>query len=487
MHYQRHINPDSDDSLARLLRRVPHGSEVLELGPATGYCTRYLHEVLGCTVDAIEISLEMAEHARPWCRELIVGDLESIDLGEVLGYRQYQVILCADVLEHLRDPWTLSKSLAAHLAPGGRMLLSVPNIGYLGVLIDLLRGNFRYRSEGLLDRTHLRFFTYESINELLDQSGWHIWAAEQVTISLTDSEFRVRLESIQPALRDELLARPDAMCYQWVLEARRSLPVTPVDLPKPPSEDRFQVRLFWRSQYQGFVETNNFLVWGILGKEDQRLALIIPPDTDAIALRLTDRISFVQAREIFLFAEDASLLWSWNVEDGPLAIRDSDGIQPAGKNIWFATQTDSKLELDIPPSICNQACRLELLLDSPMSADFISAVQYWTNPDQLPATLSKQLERAKADIQELRRTIADLSCNENAISHQLRNRPDEISTLTSRLSMANAILGKNDTEWGKSARLIRFCKTIPGLSMGIDGLAAVRRQWLKWYGRENHS
>ena len=52
------------------------------------------------------------------------------------------------------------------------MLLSVPNVGYLGLLVDLLRGNFRYRDEGLLDRTHLRFFTLDSLRELLEQAGW---------------------------------------------------------------------------------------------------------------------------------------------------------------------------------------------------------------------------------------------------------------------------------------------------------------------------
>jgi hypothetical protein len=58
LHYQRHIEPEGEDSLARLLRLIPKGTSVLELGPATGYCSRYLHEALGCTVDAVELSAE---------------------------------------------------------------------------------------------------------------------------------------------------------------------------------------------------------------------------------------------------------------------------------------------------------------------------------------------------------------------------------------------------------------------------------------------
>ena len=441
LHYQRHIEPEGDDSLARLLRRIPKGASVLELGPATGYCSRYLREALDCTVDAVELSAEMAEHARPWCRRLVVGNVEELDLEQVLGDQAYEIILCADVIEHLRDPWSLARKLSQRLTPGGRLLLSVPNVGYLGLLVDLLRGNFRYRDEGLLDRTHLRFFTFDSLRELLEQTGWHVWAAEQVALSLTDSEFRVRLETLSPALRDELLARPDALCYQWVVEARRSPAPQPVALPGVPPEDRFQVRVFWREGEVDFDNTRNRLVWGALGRENQSVTLDIPGGQRSLALRLSDRIGFVRLRGIRLMAWGDIPLWDWVPGRGALPLAGRFDMEIAGDDgLWFVAGTSSRLELDLPAATVSIANRIELQLDSPISADFLAAKAFWSDPQGLPA----QLAACKARCE--------------------------------RLATVRAALGDDESAWPRYARIVRLAKRIPGILAVIDWLAAIRRR-----------
>ena len=389
MFYQRHLDPEGEDSLARLLRRIPKGTSVLELGPATGYCSRYLHEALGCTVDAVELSAEMAEQARPWCRRLVVGNVEELDLEQVLGGQAYEIILCADVIEHLHDPWSLVRKLSQRITPGGRLLLSVPNVGYLGLLVDLLRGNFRYRDEGLLDRTHLRFFTFDSLRELLEQAGWHVWAAEQVTLSLTDSEFRVRLETLSPALRDELLARSDALCYQWVVEARRSPAPQPVVLQRAPSEDCFQVRVFWRDEEGGFDYPQDRLVWAALGRENQTVALDIPAGQQALALRLSDRIGFVRLRGIRLMSDGNIPLWEWALGRETLPVARRIEVEAASDDgLWFVAGTESRLVLDLPAATVAITRRIELVIDAPLSADFLAAKAYWSDPQGLPAQLA---------------------------------------------------------------------------------------------------
>ena len=441
MQYQRHIEPEGEDSLARLLRLIPKGTSVLELGPATGYCSRYLRETLGCTVDAVELSGEMAEHARPWCRRLVVGNLEELDLEQALGGLAYEVILCADVLEHLRDPWSLVRKLARCVAPDGRLLLSVPNVGYLGLLVDLLRGNFRYRDEGLLDRTHLRFFTFDSLRELLEQTGWHVWAAEQVALSLTDSEFRVRLETLQPALRDELLARADALCYQWVVEARRSPAPQPVTLPTMASEDRFQVRLFWRQGDAEFKEMPNHLVWGALGREKQTVTLDIPVGQRALALRLSDRIGFVRLRGIRLLGAGNIPLWNWVPGREALPVAGRIEMEAAGNDgLWYVAGPASRLELDLPAAAVSIANRIELQVDSPLSADFLAAKAFWSDPQGLPAQLA----------------ACKLTCE--------------------RLATVRAALGEDESVWPRYARVVRLAKKIPGLLAVIDWLAAIRRR-----------
>lgn len=441
LHYQRHIDPGGDDSLARLLRRIPHGAIVLELGPATGYLSRYLREALGCTVDAVELSAEMAEHARPWCRRLVVGDVEELDLEQALDGQTYEIVLCADVLEHLRDPWSLARHLAERLASGGRLLLSVPNVAYLGLLVDLLRGNFRYRDEGLLDRTHLRFFTFDSLRELLEQAGWHVWAAEQVPLSLTDSEFRVRLEALSPALRDELLARPDALCYQWVVEARRSPSPQPVTLARSAPEDRFQVRVFWRGEEPDFADVRNRLVWGAVGRENQIVSLDIPAGQRALALRLSDRVGFLRLRSIRLVAEGGIPLWDWAPRQQSLPVRSRSEIEAAGDDgLWFVAGTSSRLELDLPADRVALARTVEVALDSPMSADFLAAKAYWSDPCGLPAQLA--------------------ACRASS----------------ERLAAVRAALGEDESAWPRYARIVRLAKRIPGLLTIVDGLAALRRR-----------
>lgn len=440
MFYHRNINVDSDDSLARLLRRISPGSKVLEIGPASGYCTRFLSETLGCAVDAVELSAAMAEHARPWCRRLLVGDIEQLDLAQELPGEIYDVILCADVIEHLRDPWSVLKRLAVLLAPEGKLLLSVPNIGYLGVLVDLLRGNFRYRDEGLLDRTHLRFFTIDSLQELLGDAGWSIWDAEQIPLSLTDSEFRVRIELLSPALRDELMARPDALCYQWVVEARPGQPGRPIELPARRSEDRFQVRVFWRTAEQSFDDSRNHLVWPALGREGQSIELRTPGQQSAIALRLSDRVGFIRLHRVSLKADDGEVLFNWTVGGKELPIASCHQIERADdRGLWFISGVTSLVELQAPLAAVARTMRVELVLDSPVSADFLSAKAFWTDPAGLPAQLKSC--RAKCD----------------------------------ELSIIGATLGSDASTWPSYARVVRLAKMIPGLIPLIDRLAAVRR------------
>ena len=157
--YHRTLDPNSQDSLARLARQIRPGSRVLDLGAGPGVLGRYLTEALDCAVDGVEYNPVAVAEAASWYRQLECADLESIALTERFAGQRYDFILCADILEHLRQPGALLAQLPDLLAPNGRVLLSVPNAAYAGLIAELLGGDFRYRPEGLLDETHLRFFT----------------------------------------------------------------------------------------------------------------------------------------------------------------------------------------------------------------------------------------------------------------------------------------------------------------------------------------
>lgn len=155
-----------------LLSQIPAGCDVLELGPASGYITKILAEQ-GCRVDAVEINAQDAAKAAPYCRRMIVGSVEeAANFNELPG--PYHVMLMADVLEHLRQPENVLRLLRPRLAPDGIALVSLPNIAFWKMRLQLLRGRFDYTDTGLLDRTHLRFFTLQTAVAMFRAAGFRV-------------------------------------------------------------------------------------------------------------------------------------------------------------------------------------------------------------------------------------------------------------------------------------------------------------------------
>lgn len=154
------------------LALIPSNVSVLELGPASGYMTRELAE-RGCTIDAIELDPADAARARPFCRTLVVGSAEDpSSYVELTG--PYRVVLMADVLEHLKSPERTLEHVRSRLSADGIAIVSLPNIAHWKVRLDLLRGDFHYKDSGVLDRTHLRFYTRETAEALFRAHGFDL-------------------------------------------------------------------------------------------------------------------------------------------------------------------------------------------------------------------------------------------------------------------------------------------------------------------------
>jgi 2-polyprenyl-3-methyl-5-hydroxy-6-metoxy-1,4-benzoquinol methylase len=158
-----------------MLERVPSGASVLDVGCWSGSVGSFLIEHRNATVDGVEPDARMASLARRHYRDVFVGPLEDF-LGQ--NQRRYDRVLFLDVLEHLPEPAEPLRRAKELLHPGGRALVSIPNVAHWSLRKELLLGRWRYEATGLLDRTHLRFFTLESAAELLTDAGWEItWAS----------------------------------------------------------------------------------------------------------------------------------------------------------------------------------------------------------------------------------------------------------------------------------------------------------------------
>jgi 2-polyprenyl-3-methyl-5-hydroxy-6-metoxy-1,4-benzoquinol methylase len=173
---------DPYSSHSQILRWVEQErpAEVLEVGTAAGYLTSEMAS-LGCKVTGIEQDVDMAALARRYCDQMVVGDIESLDLG---GLGRYDAIILGDILEHLRDPRAVLERLVTLLKPGGKVLISLPNVANIWVRLNLLFGRFNYSNVGILDESHLRFYTLKTARRLADESGLDVVSMSVTPIPL---------------------------------------------------------------------------------------------------------------------------------------------------------------------------------------------------------------------------------------------------------------------------------------------------------------
>jgi len=161
------FDPNPLSTHARVARLVGGNKTVLDIGCAGGYIGAQLAQA-GCTVDGIDLdSLEPGN--RKAYRKFWKADVEKLS---VKG--KYDVVILADILEHLREPGALLKKLGANLKAGGHLVVSIPNVANWKTRLHLLSGNWRYRETGILDRTHLKFYTRASARALLESNGYKI-------------------------------------------------------------------------------------------------------------------------------------------------------------------------------------------------------------------------------------------------------------------------------------------------------------------------
>lgn len=156
---------------AAVLACAPANARVLEGGVSSGYFARVLVSA-GLVVDGLELDPVAAERAREVCRKVWVGDLQTVTADDIDG--PYDVLLFGDTLEHIAEPVAVLQRLRSQLSDGGALVVSIPNFANWAVRLQVLAGRFRYTDRGILDRTHLRFYTEQSVRDLFRDAGFDI-------------------------------------------------------------------------------------------------------------------------------------------------------------------------------------------------------------------------------------------------------------------------------------------------------------------------
>lgn len=154
-----------------VLAHTQAGDCILEGGVSSGYLAAELAKA-GRRVDGVEIDPDAARRAEAVCERVIVGDLQELDMAELRD--RYDALLFGDTLEHLPDPGALLARLRSRLRPDGRLVVSIPNVANWSMRLGLAFGRWEYKDRGLLDRTHLRFFTKQTAVRLLEDAGYQV-------------------------------------------------------------------------------------------------------------------------------------------------------------------------------------------------------------------------------------------------------------------------------------------------------------------------
>jgi 2-polyprenyl-3-methyl-5-hydroxy-6-metoxy-1,4-benzoquinol methylase len=219
--YTLKADPHSSHSVILGWLAAGRGRRLLDVGAADGLLSRRL-TTQGWKVTAIEADPVLAEAGAAHCERLVVADL---DRGVPPLDADFDVVVCGDVLEHLADPARVLAGLVALLAPGGHVVVSVPNVAHLWIRLSLLAGRFDYADRGILDRTHLRFFTRRTLDALVAGAGLHVVrrAATPVPLHLAVSpRWHGRTLAAAHALSAAATRlAPRLLGYQFVVMARR--------------------------------------------------------------------------------------------------------------------------------------------------------------------------------------------------------------------------------------------------------------------------
>jgi 2-polyprenyl-3-methyl-5-hydroxy-6-metoxy-1,4-benzoquinol methylase len=217
-----------DGANTELLFMLPTDARtVVEIGCAEGnFAAAYRAINPSVRYLGVELFEEAAQKASSKMDTVITGNIEQSEvfskLEAELGNTKIDVLVFFDVLEHLIDPWSILAKFRQLMSPNGRCVVCIPNISHWTILAGLLHGEWEYGDSGLLDRTHLRFFTKKSMIELFQNTGWQIEAlSPRIAFPQETEQAMSVFSTLAPAFRlTPEQVKENLSVFQWVIRAQ---------------------------------------------------------------------------------------------------------------------------------------------------------------------------------------------------------------------------------------------------------------------------
>ena len=200
-----YLSLDPDDAGMKLAKLIAPNSRVLDVGCGTGVITDIIRRKKSASIIGIEPDAERVRRAVARGLDVHLGVLSPDFIRQ---HGPFDYIVFADVLEHLRNPAEIVAMARDGLKPGGSVVASIPNVAHWFVRTDLLRGRFDYQDCGIMDATHLRWFTRRTVRQFFERQSFQITALDcTVNINLPDYQRRYPWRKMSPAFRRKLVGK----------------------------------------------------------------------------------------------------------------------------------------------------------------------------------------------------------------------------------------------------------------------------------------
>jgi 2-polyprenyl-3-methyl-5-hydroxy-6-metoxy-1,4-benzoquinol methylase len=218
--YEYDVNVNGNTAPAHVVRMVGKNKRVLELGAGPGSITKILKEIGNCRVTGLERDTKAIPKLKNYCERVYEADLNDSSWStQLVGEADFDIIVAADVLEHVYDPLEVLKTMVDLAGETGQVVVSLPHASHSSVIACLLAEDFEYRDWGLLDRTHIRFFGLKNIQKLFTDAGLTIVDAQFVIVPPEESEFSGKWNNLDGDVKEILSRQPYGKVYQVVLKA----------------------------------------------------------------------------------------------------------------------------------------------------------------------------------------------------------------------------------------------------------------------------
>lgn len=304
--YDFELNLENRNSLSVLLTRVKSKSTVLEFGPANGRMTKYMKEQLNCKVYAVEIDENSAKDAEKYTEKIIVDSIENYSWQKEFKGLRFDYIIFADVLEHLYNPEEVLNSVREFLKDDGSILVSIPNISHNAIILGLLKNEFNYSSTGLLDNTHIRFFTKKTFDKLIKKVGYFTSYETAIFTNPENTEFNNNYNEVLPEISEFLKNLPCGEVYQFIYEFKKNESLKISDFSYEYKIDYVNFIQLFIDNNEGFSEENSIKFPVRENREIQRFEFELKDYENIKNLRLDplNDSCVISISEVYIVLED---------------------------------------------------------------------------------------------------------------------------------------------------------------------------------------